>query len=101
MISDGIFVCVGGRQSGKTTELIKEVHKNAGTIVTINKRSKKNILDKAEELNLKIKDPITYDDFINQDLKFKICRFYIDDIDIFLKKLFPLLTIEGITITKK
>lgn len=103
MISDGIFVYADYRQTGKTTKLIKEAHENAGTIVTYNLNSKQRILTMAKDLGLKIKDPITFNDFIDgqKKLKRKICIFYIDDMDCFLKKLFPLITIKGMTITKK
>lgn len=58
-------ICVGSRQSGKITELIKHSCLYRQIIVVATSVSVRYIKQKAKELGLDIPAPITYDEFIN------------------------------------
>lgn len=57
-------ILVGDRHQGKTTHLIEMSAAGEGTIVTFSEQTAKCIKAQAKEMNLKIPDPIGWDDFI-------------------------------------
>lgn len=64
-------ILVGERGQGKTTHLIQMSAAGKGAIVTFSKQTAKDIKFQAKELNLKIPDPIAWNEFINSPLKLK------------------------------
>jgi hypothetical protein len=58
-------VIARGRQTGKTTELIKRSAETGFPIVCRHRVAANVIQEQAKNLNLKIPDPITYFDFIS------------------------------------
>jgi hypothetical protein len=95
-------IIIGDRQTGKTQTLIRlcaeaEANGEVSYIVCHNRREAYRIAKLAEELNLKIGFPITYDEFLNLRGRSFITRFFIDNADYLLKYLTPY-TIDTVTI---
>jgi hypothetical protein len=70
------------RQSGKTTDLIKKSAKNNIAIVTHNLEEVKRIKHMANELNLTIPEPLTYNRLLKSLPSNKKQKVYFDDIEI-------------------
>lgn len=58
-------VCNLPRGKGKTTYLIYRSHITGFPILCMTHQTKRNILQKARELEISIPDPITIDDYLN------------------------------------
>lgn len=54
----------GGRQSGKTTWLIKRAAENDGLIITSNPKKAKCIFDMARKLGLNIREPMSVYEYV-------------------------------------
>ena len=70
----GVKIIQGDRQSGKTTELIKESAKTGYPIICSSKQVRSRIKNRAEELKLQIPEPIPMmlDDFGTPKLQMKL-----------------------------
>lgn len=95
---------MGSRQSGKTRKLIEKAAREDGIIVCYVAQMIIMIKQRAEEMGLKIRNPITYDDLINKGIRKGVdVPFYLDDVDFFLsgllKKIIPGVNIETISIS--
>lgn len=74
------------RQTGKTTKLVKRAAEIDGIIICVKLSSKKNILNIAKELNLKIKEPISISEWmIKKESTVFNSPFLIDNCDSILK----------------
>jgi len=92
-------VIVGGRQIGKTTELIKMAHENGGYIICRSKMMCGEIADMARKMEMRIAFPLTYEEFLNKRYYGKgISKFYIDDADALLQSM-TAVPIEAVTMT--
>lgn len=60
-----VKVIIGGRGSGKTTNLIKMCAKKGGYIVCQHRREAHRIFWMAKDMEVDIPHPITYDEFLN------------------------------------
>jgi len=80
-------VIVGGRQTGKTTALIRQSAETGFYIVTDSQRSVVRIERQAKSMGLSIPIPLTYDEFIDHDYVGRgIDGLLIDDADRFLER---------------
>ena len=82
----GIKIIQGDRQSGRTTELIKESAKTGYPIICSSKQVRSRIKKRAEELNIQIPEPIPMmlDDFGTPKLQMKLKEYdgvLVDDMD--------------------
>ena len=97
-------IIIGGRQTGKTTQLIKEAAKKDGVIVTNSSARANQLFWEARELGLDIRMPITLYDIMRTGLAGSfITSLYIDDAEKTLEALIAREThgrgqIEAITI---
>lgn len=85
------------RQSGKTTDLIKESFKTGATIVATT-MGVDNIKRVAENMYLEIPTPIKWKDFIEGNYK-EVTSFLIDDIDCILNDIAKNKKVEIITLS--
>lgn len=89
----------GGRQQGKTTQLIKIAAENGGYIVCRSKSMCGEINNMAHKMGLRIAFPLTYEEFLSRRYHGKgISKFYIDDVDHLLQSLTEV-PIEVVTFT--
>lgn len=81
------IVIVGGRGSGRTTELIKEASKyNYALIVCHNENAVRYTFQMARDMGANIPYPITFDDFIKRHYYGRsVQAFLFDNIDISLQ----------------
>ena len=78
-------IIIGARQSGKTTELIKQSASEDLYIVCMNRCCVDHIMMIARHLNLQIPMPITFEDFLHKRYYGRgIKGFLIDDLDMLL-----------------
>lgn len=93
-------IILQGRQSGKTTDLIKRCHEIGGYIVCRSQKECARIFQMARKMKLNISFPISYYEFIRKEYYGNgIKKFHIDCADEFLCSLthVPIVTI---TMTK-
>jgi len=89
----------GGRQSGKTSKLIKMCARNGGYIVCRSKSMCGEIMNMARKMEVSIAFPLTYEEFIERRYFGKgISKFYIDDVDALLGYM-TTVPIEAVTFT--
>lgn len=89
---------VGSRQSGKTTKLIEYAHKNDFQIVCEDRRACGNLSDLAFKLNIKIRYPMSFDEFVNQEFfGYHLRGIVIDNADKLLQFISPNLPVFGVT----
>lgn len=94
------IIC-GDRGCGKTTKLIKKSAVFGGVIVCFNKKEAERVAFLAEVMNLNIRHPITYDDFLlKRYYPHGIKELYIDNADLLLQYMANV-NIKSITITKE
>lgn len=72
------------RQSGKTTKLLKDSAKNNIPIVTHNLEQVKLIKRMANDLNIVIPEPLTYNKILKSLPSNKKQKVYLDDIEVLL-----------------
>lgn len=78
----------GGRQSGKTTQLIQFAANNNGYIVCQSKPEAARIAAQARNMEVNINFPITYQEFIERRYNGKgVSKFHIDNADYLLQSL--------------
>ncbi len=89
------------RLAGKTMELIRASAHYWHYIVCENMKEASRICNAAEQMGLKIPQPITYDEFINKRYHGRgIKGFLIDNVDLLLQVLSPGVPIAGISLTE-
>ena len=99
-------IIVGGRQTGRTTELIKlaakaEQQGEVSYIVCHNHASAYSISKRAQEMGLNIGFPLTYDEFLNHRYAgSSIKNLYIDNIELLIQYMTPV-HVAAITVTKE
>ena len=80
--------------SGKTVEMIKQAHKQKLVIVTQYKSFAGDLKNMAKQINIRICDPISYDEFLilrnNQRCMKRedTNKYFIDNIELFLERAF-------------
>ena len=90
------------RQSGKTTQAIRESNRTGKVIVTSNYESVNQIKRMAERMQLEIPDPICYQDMKPKPGRCRINRpvgYIIDDFDCILNRLTGGVPVETIYIS--
>jgi len=93
-------IIYGGRQSGKTTRLIKVSAENGGYIVCRSKEECNRIFNQATKMGLNIRFPVTYHEVITGDYYGRgILEFYIDDVDLFIRTVCRGVRVEAVTFT--
>lgn len=81
-------IIIGTRGSGKSVRLMKYAHKYDLQVVCIDRRACCNFSDLANQLNIKIKYPITFQELINGECyRRKTDKFVLDDVDQMLQHL--------------
>jgi hypothetical protein len=91
---------VGGRASGKTVQIMRHVAASNGLFLVANHTSKHYVMQMAKELNLNIREPMTFQEFYAgkaRGLPIKERDLYIDDITTFISWAFPPYTFKGCT----
>lgn len=79
---------LSGIRSGKSTKLIQMSSESGGYIICKNHARARAIIDRAEELNLHIPFPLTYEEFLRGSYNGRgIKEFYIDGVDELLQGL--------------
>ena len=97
-------IMLGGKNSGKTTKLVKVSAREKIHIICSNFQRKFNILDVAKKLKLDIPEPITLCEVVNNKLiGINDQRILIDDAEIILTRLLlqymsPYVNVDVITI---
>lgn len=95
-------IIVRGRQTGRTDEIIRmcaEDEKNGeiSYIICMSHSEVRRIFDRAKELNLIIRFPLTFNEFLNKQYYSKTIRnFYIDNADLLLQSM-TTINIKAIT----
>ena len=90
------------RGSGKTMYMIRQSAKTGHTIVCFNRQTARSLVLSAESLGLKIQQPITYDDFINNSWRGrKISGFLIDDAQWLLQNIAGQTPVVAVTMTEE
>jgi hypothetical protein len=94
---------VGGRQSGRTTELIKmaaeaEANGAVSYIVCHSHNEAYRISQEARRMGLRIGFPITYDEFLIGSHSRFIKKFYIDNVEMLLQRLAGHVEVDAITL---
>lgn len=87
-----------GRGTGKTTQIIKTSAKGQIPILCHSKMKQKYIIERANELNLNIPEPIIFSFESYEAIKDKQ-HVLIDDIDLFLNNIFPKYSIKSVSVT--
>lgn len=90
----------GGRQSGKTTAIIKRCAKEGGYIVCHSFDEAYRIHAKAKEMGLKINFPISFSEFIQGHYAKRIEKLYIDNVDMLIQRLSSV-PVDTITYTEE
>lgn len=81
-------IIIGGRGSGRTTELIRLCAQNKGTVIVASSRgSAKYIADMANGMGLDIPAPISFWEFCNEPRSWGYSGYYFDDLDASLQAL--------------
>jgi len=94
-------IIIGGRGSGKTTELIKMCAKDNGRIICRSKAIANYIMDIAKDMGLKINRPLTYEDFTKHSPMIQGANsLYIDDINMLLETMAGRMNVKAVTLTK-
>ena len=92
-------VIMGGRGSGKTKKLIQLSSSSWKYIVCKDEKEIERITDFAREMGLRIPFPITYRDFLEKKYYGRgIKGFLIDNADMLIQNLSPVVPIDVITI---
>lgn len=86
-------------KSGKTTELIHKSSVSRAVIVCNGKKECSNIVRFAKRHSIDIPPPITYSEFLKRQTG-NASGYYIDDLDIFLRKL-SAIPVLAVTLTKE
>lgn len=88
------------RRFGKTTEAIKKAHETKAYLIVINEAEKRRVVKMAEEMNLNIRNPVTWAEYQQDQMRGSFVRnVVIDNADYILQQVFPALKIEMITLT--
>jgi hypothetical protein len=91
-------IITGGRQKGKTTNLLMRCAAENITMVVESESHVKVIVQRADELNLKIQKPCTHREFIfGQKNGMKFDKVVIDDIYRFLQTAYPDVIIDSVS----
>jgi len=94
-------IIVSGRGTGKTTTLIQQSAKEGHYIICHSTREASRICSVAKRMRLHIPMPITYGEFLNRRYYGRgITGFLIDDLDMLLAELSPVL-VYTFTITQE
>jgi hypothetical protein len=89
------------RQTGKTTELIKEAAKKDLYMVCMNKDTVNRVVEEAVRMDLHINYPLTFSEFFNHRFNGRgIKGFLIDDADMLIKEMSKGVPIEAIVINR-
>jgi hypothetical protein len=91
---------VGGRASGKTVQIMRNVAASNGLLLVVNHTVRHYVMQMAKELNLKIREPMTFQEFYvgkARGLPIKERDVYIDDITTFISWAFPPYTFKECT----
>ena len=81
-------VISSGRQTGKTTELVRMAAERGGYIVCHSQRECQRVFRWAIDYGIQIRMPITYDEFLNGRFFGPGCKeFYVDNVDMLLRRL--------------
>jgi hypothetical protein len=90
------------RHQGKTTELIKNCFEVDGLIITSDYKSKRYILEIAQKMNIKIKEPEVFFDFM-YNRKFGMFRqkLFIDNLELCLQSIISEHEIDTIVLNKE
>ena len=97
-------IIAGGRRTGKTTQLLKEVEKRDGIIITSSKMRAQQLFNMARDLGIDIRMPISLFDLKRSKLTGSmITNMFVDDAEYVLEHLLSDMTcgrghIEAITI---
>ena len=79
---------VGNRKTGKTSELIRYCAKTDAYIVVKNSVEVRRVIEYAtNDMKVKIRFPMTYDELLNSRGTYPSVKFCIDDIEAFLAHL--------------
>lgn len=91
---------LGDRQSGKTTELIKESARTGAYIVVSCRKEAHNVFGSAKELGLNIPFPLTVADVMSESSSSYIFQkgILIDDLERVISHLFNYITIHAATV---
>jgi len=73
------------RGAGKATKLIKECVENGGYIVCHGKSGATRIFNEAKAMGLEIGFPLTYDEFLGDEVYGRDTHLYIDNADMLLQ----------------
>lgn len=94
-------IIVSGRQTGKTTELIKRCAAEDGYIVCLDYTEAQLIFDRAKEMGLVIPFPITATEFKREDYIMQgVKQFYVDNAELVLQMI-SLVPIKALTMTSE
>lgn len=93
------YICIGHRGSGKTTELLKKVAETGDYIVVKNLLAASLVFTMANNMNISINFPITYDEFIHREYVGKnISGFYIDNAEDFIRHISGNVPVHGFSV---
>ena len=95
-------IIIADRQSGKTTLAIKRAHEIDAYIVCSTHKEAIRILKESKKMNIYIRFPITYNEFIHGNFFGKGCKaFIIDNVDMLLSMMARDVKIDMITMSKE
>lgn len=87
------------RRAGKTTEAIIRAAESGAYLIVKNRAEAQRISKQAEEMNLKIRFPVTFDELLKGQMQGSFVRnVVIDNADMLLQAICPGLEIEAITL---
>jgi len=91
------------RGKGKTNNLIKIAAKEDAYLVVLNRKEAERIFRESKKKNLKIKYPLTFDEFIHRKLALNRIKIVIDNADLLLQVLAQINNCEllAISLTKE
>lgn len=89
------------RRLGKTTEVIKKAAETKAYIIVPNEQQKREVLRRAEEMKVNIRNPVTWAEFQQDQMRGSWVRnVVIDNADLILQQVFADLKIEAISLTE-
>lgn len=93
-----ILMC-SGRRSGKTIRLIQLAAERGGVLVVPNMEMVKHAVEYATSKGLHIERPITHEQFLDPHCyrAANIKEFYVDDLDVLMRKISPRIPVNTIT----
>lgn len=80
-------ILIGGRGSGRTTQLIKACSNNPGSVIVCATNVMAcNVAATAKRLNIDIPKPISFQELVNGHMQGrKVTQYYFDDLDLILQ----------------